>query len=558
MSIRFNGNVANYLSRTTSLPDYNSTYTIMCWLKIVVDTDATATLFNLATSSALNFDRCKLDSNGTLLGVSARNPSTVVADDSMDLTVGQWRHVTMRRASVTDLKLFLDSIEDAFSNFDATGRTVNDNLEIGRAHVNGLTIEPVNAETAYLRIWTTDLAPEEIATERVATVARKISGLYGDYPMASAATAGDDVSGNANHFTVNGTIPTGESQPSLVTGPALFRGRNFVFFDDEEVNRFEFWPAVTESGAVHERAAAINASASVEMSGQFFSIFERSIATSGAGSIVATAVFFSVLEGTTASNAIGSIETAGEAEPGEGATHERAVSLDATGSAESFGRFFSVFEASVTVSATAGIESTGEIDYYRLVAINASAGISVTGERVLDRFASLDATGLIGSNAGFFSIIERGSVVDAVTLIATGKQVGLQRSITITGVADIASSGLQVGPELERAVSVNGTSDIVTSGVRVLGRGLVVVASANISTTAILLLERSTELNTTASIAVTMQRELLRLAVLEATALISVAFSPLVVIGTPLVFLSQVAPENNLAVVAPDRHKSTA
>lgn len=34
------------------------------------------------------------------------------------------------------------------------------------------------------------------------------------------------------------------SANSLYLGVSLFRGRNFPFFDDEEVNRFEFWPAV--------------------------------------------------------------------------------------------------------------------------------------------------------------------------------------------------------------------------------------------------------------------------------------------------------------------------
>lgn len=35
------------------------------------------------------------------------------------------------------------------------------------------------------------------------------------------------------------------SAAATSVGPALFRGRNFPFFDDDQVNRFEFWPAVT-------------------------------------------------------------------------------------------------------------------------------------------------------------------------------------------------------------------------------------------------------------------------------------------------------------------------
>ncbi len=37
-------------------------------------------------------------------------------------------------------------------------------------------------------------------------------------------------------------------EPIVLGGPSLFRGKNFSFFDDEEVNRFEFWPATSGGG----------------------------------------------------------------------------------------------------------------------------------------------------------------------------------------------------------------------------------------------------------------------------------------------------------------------
>jgi hypothetical protein len=51
--------------------------------------------------------------------------------------------------------------------------------------------------------------------------------------------------------TITGSIPQA-AHPNIfiLAGPSLFRGRGFSFFDDEEVNRFEFWPAISE-GAVN-------------------------------------------------------------------------------------------------------------------------------------------------------------------------------------------------------------------------------------------------------------------------------------------------------------------
>lgn len=250
MSIRLDGNVANYLSRTATVPDYNSAYTAMGWLKWKVDNAATQSALSLSPASAANcFDFFGIINSPDLFVVSSRlDDDDIQSTGGSAATVDKWVHWALVRNSVSDIRIYIDLAEDAQVTLDITGRVAADICSIGRLSVGGAGFVPLDAEVAFTRIWSTSLSLAEITAERLSRRAVKTANLFGDYPMLDSATAGSDVSGNGNHFTVNGTITTGASEPPLIAGPSLFRGRGFSFFDDEEVNRFEFWPAV--GGAV--------------------------------------------------------------------------------------------------------------------------------------------------------------------------------------------------------------------------------------------------------------------------------------------------------------------
>src|SRR5687768_17445139 len=47
----------------------------------------------------------------------------------------------------------------------------------------------------------------------------------------------------------------------------LFRGRNYPLFDDEEVNRSEFWPAVEVGGNVNVALTGVSSTASIDTLG---------------------------------------------------------------------------------------------------------------------------------------------------------------------------------------------------------------------------------------------------------------------------------------------------
>lgn len=68
MAVQFNGNIANYLTRTTSLPDFNSPYTVMAWVYLSSDTNAFTTLWYFGVNNGgEHADALHTDTDGTTL-----------------------------------------------------------------------------------------------------------------------------------------------------------------------------------------------------------------------------------------------------------------------------------------------------------------------------------------------------------------------------------------------------------------------------------------------------------------------------------------------------------
>jgi hypothetical protein len=64
-------------------------------------------------------------------------------------------------------------------------------------------------------------------------------------PHAVTAFRTNREQANVKHLMLN-VLDQQLNTSAEIAGAALFRGRNFPFFDDDQVNRFEFWPAVTQ------------------------------------------------------------------------------------------------------------------------------------------------------------------------------------------------------------------------------------------------------------------------------------------------------------------------
>lgn len=309
------------------------------------------------------------------------------------------------------------------------------------------------------------------------------------------------------------------SVQSLSAPRTLHRGRNFPLFDDEDVNRFEFWPAIAVA-TVHERSVALSATAEIASSGESFSVFERTVAINATGAIVSSGLHVS--ERSIAIDSTATITVSGAR------VIERSLSFSATASIESSGISFTLFESTASLNATASIESSGISFsvFERSASLSASASIEVVGLRIVERSlsfsvtaviesagtffsvvnstAQFDATATIESSAEFFSILERQSVVNSVAAIAATRQVELMRSVVISTVADIAvSGGIEGGVfEHERSAAINATGAIESSAISfsIVERASTISAIAIIVTSAQRDLQRSVAIDATAEI----------------------------------------------------------
>lgn len=478
MSVRFDGITANYLSRTASVPDYNSPYTVTGWFRPKTDNGATQATFSISPVSANNcFDFAGLAAVSDVSIISSRlDNDNIESTGGSTVVYDRWYFWAVVRNSTTDIRLYTDLIEDAQATINITGRTAADICSFGRLSVSGDGFVPLDAEMAFCRIWTTNLTLAEITAERLSRRAVKTASLFGDYPMLDAATAGNDVSGNGNDFTVNGTIATGASEPPLITGPSLFRGRTFSFFDDEEVNRFEFWLAVT-TGATLERSASIAAVAEIAVSATSFTVHERSASLSAVTAVI----------------------TAGQRDI------QRAVSLDASASITVSAQVFSISERAVLLDATVTITTTSQsfTPHERATAINTTATISTSGVRVVERTVSLSATAAVETSAQSFSVLEASASLAAAVAVDVSAQsfTLLERDVLLSVVVDITTSA-QSFSVLERVVSIGSVAEVATSSLRELQRAVDISAAATIETAAQRDLVRTVTVSTAVDIVV--------------------------------------------------------
>lgn len=267
------------------------------------------------------------------------------------------------------------------------------------------------------------------------------------------------------------------SANTLYNSATLFRGRNFPFFDDEEVNRFEFWPAIV-TATVHTRSTSFDATGSIASSGEFFSVFTSS------------------------------------------------VGINASAAVESSATFFSMLERSAAIDASASIATSGQRDLLRSVAVNAATTVEISGVRVVERSAVISATGAVESSGIAFTVFEAlASISASASIESSGIRFSIvEAAVALSVTATVTVAGVR---EVSRSVSCSATATIEASGesFTLFEATVVISTSASIETAAISfsVFERQASLDSTAVITVTGQRQLFRQAALSATGTITVA-----------------------------------
>jgi len=195
VALTFNGSVSNYASKAISFSANKGT--LMGWVKMTSDPNTYQCIFEM---NAVDNNQMGLytQADGTTISTYLGASDSTVTGSS--LTIGTWYHLAVTWDG-SSLRAYVDAtLNITHTN---TGTTWN-MVQLGFD-------EPYWGDTfvgamAHLKAWDAVLTQTEIATEKGSITAVRTSNLLGQWETPSGASRADDTSGNANHFTVTGTL----------------------------------------------------------------------------------------------------------------------------------------------------------------------------------------------------------------------------------------------------------------------------------------------------------------------------------------------------------------
>lgn len=220
MPFRFDGDSANYLSRTTNLPAING-ITVALWYKISVDLNVASQVPIVLYSDVNNFVRLRCGSNGTTMTMLWRSLATSIASSSFTvqaMTVGTWYFLAFTINGAT-INAYSGSGAGALTNTSGTasgGSTwfTPTNMRMGRDELASPSAS--DGVLANMKIWTSTVKTQaELERERWFMLPKSTLNLHERYLFQpGASTVGHH---NGYNLTVNGSLAT-EDGPPLTYG----------------------------------------------------------------------------------------------------------------------------------------------------------------------------------------------------------------------------------------------------------------------------------------------------------------------------------------------------
>ena len=219
MAMRVAGATTSYLSRSASLLDYNSPYTLMAWVRPEVVT-GTQNIFVLSHLTSTTYDSLSMASG--VLSIAAANGSFPSGTSGSTLTAATWAHVALVRVAQNDLRLYLNGVLDATHTTSTTSRAALNRMLLGIWQSGGFSAsDPYNGRYACIKAWSTNLSAAEIGQEINTIAPRRATGLYGWWPtFPGSSERTRDYGGSAADWTENGTI-TDEDPPPVSYGAPI-------------------------------------------------------------------------------------------------------------------------------------------------------------------------------------------------------------------------------------------------------------------------------------------------------------------------------------------------
>ena len=216
-SLGFNDD-GDYLSRTSSLLNFNSAYTAMAWVRF----DSFVNYGHIWGEAVDSTDFNGNWVNSDMMGHDNQSPGTTrigacYQTNGYDFPTGAlfaastWTHVCLRRTSATLLELFLNgsSTATASTTFSVSGRSAAGGAYLGR--LNGAY--GTRGRIALVKEWTVALTTAEILAERDKAYAVKTANLNDVWKFAVGGSKLVGIN-NGVTWTSNGTI-TDETGPDL-------------------------------------------------------------------------------------------------------------------------------------------------------------------------------------------------------------------------------------------------------------------------------------------------------------------------------------------------------
>lgn len=215
MALRCTRASSQYVSKTTGMLDFSTTYSVMMWVKLETDVNDFIDLMDITASGSNTYDHVGTTNDGTTLSFEIATGGTPGSGTGTSLTVGTWYHVAMVADSATTTKVYLNGVEDIAVTHDTrSGRSANDRQSYNNIVIFGAA-NSGNTSIAAIKEYSAALTPAEIVQEMRSIAPRRLANLNAWYPMIDSTLANTikDFSGNARDLTGTNTPTTSDGPP---------------------------------------------------------------------------------------------------------------------------------------------------------------------------------------------------------------------------------------------------------------------------------------------------------------------------------------------------------
>ncbi|MBD2316641.1 LamG-like jellyroll fold domain-containing protein [Phormidium tenue] len=207
------------LSRTTDLINYNSAYTIMCWMKTDTTTANNGSLSILRRTTNTRGDALFFGATSNTVRLDAFDPDTTNGSTS-DYSIGNLAHVCMRRRAINALDLIINGELKQTITADFSGRSEPTNEQsIGLYRLGSRLSMGANNSISHYYAYQEALSLEQILDQMYFAFPRRTANLHSWLPMESGSARNIDFSGNTRDFTELNT-PT-NADGLLLARPSL-------------------------------------------------------------------------------------------------------------------------------------------------------------------------------------------------------------------------------------------------------------------------------------------------------------------------------------------------